>query len=168
MEVLRTKHSDARPPSVACLNTYTEKPPEMVPVDITDDVVSAVAGRLSGGAGPGGTDSVSLQHWLLQFGAASGELRQIVAEFGEWISNGRPPWSAYCAMVSGRLIALDKSPGIRPVGHHGAIGGPWGPPIADPFSKLRDNLPQLTARRPEPEEPVLDTDRVSPPWPRSS
>ena len=28
-------------------------------------------------AGPGGTDSVSIQHWLLIFGAVSGELRPI-------------------------------------------------------------------------------------------
>ena len=64
---------------------------------------------------------VSLQHWLLRFGAASGELRLNVAEFGEWISNGRPPWAAYRAMMSVRLIALEKSPGIRPVG----IGETW-------------------------------------------
>ena len=75
MEVLRTKHPDARPLSAACLDTYAENSPEMVPVDITDDVVSSVAGRLLGGAGPGETDSVILQHWLLRFGAASGELR---------------------------------------------------------------------------------------------
>ena len=93
----------------------------MVPVDITDNVVAAVAGRLLGGAGPGGTDLVSLQHWILRFGAASGELRMIVAEFGEWICNGRPPWVAYRAIMSGRLIALDKCPGIRPVG----IGETW-------------------------------------------
>ena len=93
----------------------------MVPVDITDDVVSAVAERLSGEAGPGGTDSISLQHWLLRFGAASGALRLIVAETGEWLSNGRPPWASYRALMSGRLIALDKSPGIRPVG----IGETW-------------------------------------------
>ena len=31
------------------------------------------------------------------------------------------PWAAYCAMISGRLIALDKSPGIRPFG----IGETW-------------------------------------------
>ena len=59
-EVLHTKHPDARPPSAACLDAYLGPPPEMVPVDITHDVVSAVAGRLSGGAGPGGTDSISL------------------------------------------------------------------------------------------------------------
>ena len=60
MEVLRTKHPDARPLSAASLDAYPDNPPEMVPVNIMDDVVSAVAGRLSGGAGPGGTDSVSL------------------------------------------------------------------------------------------------------------
>ena len=93
----------------------------MVLVDITDDVVSAVAGRLSGGAGPGGADLISLQHWLLRFGAVSKELRLIVAEVGEWLSNGQPPWSAYLALMSVRLIALDKSQGIRPVG----IGETW-------------------------------------------
>ena len=56
MEVLRTKHPDACPPLAAYLDAYPNNPPEMVPVDITNDVVSAVAGRLSGGAGPGGTD----------------------------------------------------------------------------------------------------------------
>ena len=121
MEVLRTKHTDAFPPSAACLDTYADNPPEVVPVDIIDDVVSAVAGRLLGGAGTGGADLVCLQHWLLRFSAASGELRQIVAEIGKWLSNGRPPWAAYHAMMSGRLIALDKSPGIRPV----SIGKTW-------------------------------------------
>ena len=121
MEVLRTKHPDARPPSVASLDAYPNNPPEMVSVVITDNVVAVVAGRLLGGVGPGGTDSVSLQHWLLRFGAASRELRLIVADFGEWLYNGWPPWSAYHAMMSGRLIALEKCPGIRLVG----IGETW-------------------------------------------
>ena len=38
------------------------------------------------------------------------------------MSNGRPPWAAYRALMSGRLIALDKQPGIRPVG---VGGGMW-------------------------------------------
>ena len=61
MEVLRTKHPDARPPSAESLDAYPDNLPEMVPVNITDDVVTAAAGRLSGGAGPGGgmTRSVS-------------------------------------------------------------------------------------------------------------
>ena len=84
MEVLHTKHLEARTPKAVCLDSYTSHPPELTPVDITDDTVTAVAGRLSGGAGPGGTDSVSLQHWLLSFGAASAELRLIVGDFAEW------------------------------------------------------------------------------------
>ena len=70
-------------------------------MDITDDTVTAVAGRLSGGAGPGVTDSVSLQHWLLWLGAASVEIRQVVGNCVEWIFIGRLPWAAYRALMSG-------------------------------------------------------------------
>ena len=94
MEVLPNKHSKACPPTAASLETYPECPPEIFHVDITDDTVTEVTGRLSRGAGTGGTDSVSLHHWLLSFGAPSGELRLIVADFAEWLSNGRPPWAA--------------------------------------------------------------------------
>ena len=121
MEVLRTKHSEARTPTAANLDSYPGRPPELTQVDITKDTVTGVAGRLLGGAGPGGTDSVSLQHWLLRFGAASAELRLIVGEFVEWLGNGWPLWAAYRALISGRLIALDKQPVIRPVG----VGETW-------------------------------------------
>ena len=40
----------------------------------------------------------------------------IVGDFTEWLINGRPLWAAYRSMMSGQLIALDKQPGIRPVG----------------------------------------------------
>ena len=59
---------------------------------------------------------MSLQHWLLRFSAASSELRLIVGNFVEWLGNGLPPRAAYRALMSGRLITLDKQPGIRPVG----------------------------------------------------
>ena len=90
-------------------------------MDIMEDMVTAVAGRLSGGGGPRGTDSVSLQQWLLRFDAASAELRLIVGDFVEWLGNGRPPWAAYWALMSGQLIALENHPGIRPVG----VGETW-------------------------------------------
>ena len=115
-EVLRTKHPEARTPTATSLDSYLGRPPELTPVDITKEMVTAVAGRLLGGAGPRGTDSVSLQHWLLRFGAASAELRLIFGDFVEWLGNGRPPWAAYRALMSARLIALDKQQGIRPVG----------------------------------------------------
>ena len=46
MEVLRTKNTDARPPLAACLDTYTDNLPDMVSVNIIDDVMLAVAGPL--------------------------------------------------------------------------------------------------------------------------
>ena len=90
-------------------------------MDIPKDMVTVVAGRLSGKAGLGGTDSVSLQHWLLRFGAGSAELRLIARDFVKWLGNGRSPWADYRALMSGQLIALDKQPGIRPVG----VGETW-------------------------------------------
>ena len=80
-----------------------------------------VARRLSRGDGQGGTDLISLQHWLLQFGEASGKLWQIFTEFAEWLENERPPWATYIILMSGRLIGLNKHPGVRPVG----VGEAW-------------------------------------------
>ena len=37
------------------------------------------------------------------------------------MSNGGPPWAAYRALMSVRLITLDKQPGIRPV----RVGEMW-------------------------------------------
>ena len=69
----------------------------------------------------GGKDSVILRHWLLHFGAASRELRLIVADFMEWLGNGRTPWASNRAIMSGRLVSLDKQPGVRPV----RVGETW-------------------------------------------
>ena len=44
-----------------------------------------------------------------------------MGKFVEWLGNGRPPWSAYQALMSGRLVALDKQPRIRPV----RVGETW-------------------------------------------
>ena len=121
MEVLHTNHPEARKPTAVSLDSYLGRPLELTPVDITKDTVTTVAGRSLGGAGPGGTDSVYLQHWLLGFGAESAELMLIVGDFVEWLGNGRPPWDTYRDLMSGRLIALDKQPGIRPV----RVGESW-------------------------------------------
>ena len=116
MEVLGTKNTDACPPSTANLDTYTIQSQELVPVYITEDKVTEIAGHLSRGAGTEGTKLVILQYWLLIFGAANRELWMTVADFAEWIVNGRSPWDAYRALMSGRMIALENNPGVRPVG----------------------------------------------------
>ena len=106
MEVLCTKHLEPWTPTTASLDYYKGQPPELTPVDITKDTVTAVAGRLSGGAGPGGTDSVSLQHWLLRFSAASAELRLIFGDFVQWLGNGQPSWAVYQGVLPPETSAL--------------------------------------------------------------
>ena len=41
--------------------------------------------------------------------------------FLDWLDNGSPPWEDYRVFMSGRLVALDKHPGVRPVG----VGETW-------------------------------------------
>lgn len=75
-----------------------------------------VARNLTGAAGLGGIDSQELTQWLVNFGAESRKLRQAVSDFASWESNDFPPWAAYRAIMSGHLVALDKCPGIHPIG----------------------------------------------------
>ena len=73
----------------------------------------------------GGADLVILQHWLLRFVAASGELRLMVAYFADWLENGRPPWAAYPVLISGRLVALDKQPWFSQFGLRNIVTASW-------------------------------------------
>jgi hypothetical protein len=66
-------------------------------------------------------DAAVIHQWLLRYGEASNELQKVSAEFTSWLANELSPWAAYRALWSGRLVALDKSPGICPV----RIGEAW-------------------------------------------
>ena len=60
---------------------------------------------------------MELRNWLLRFGCASEEFRVVTARLEDWMANPPPPpWAAYCALMACRLVALDKRPGVRPVG----------------------------------------------------
>ena len=61
-------------------------------------------------------DAVSLKHWLLCYLEASDDLRKIVSSLVGWLENDRPLWVVYCALMVGRLIRIDKQPGVRPIG----------------------------------------------------
>ena len=44
MEVLRIKHPEAHPPTADSMDSYVDRPSELVPVDITNDTVTEVVG----------------------------------------------------------------------------------------------------------------------------
>jgi hypothetical protein len=118
--VLRSKHPDLRVPDLEDPDCSAFEPypdlPDPIPVEITAEDVEQVASRLSGVAGPGGTDAIDLRNWLLRFGAESEALRNEMASWAEWLANAAPPYAAYRALMACRLVALDKQPGVRPVG----------------------------------------------------
>jgi hypothetical protein len=120
LEVLHSKHPAMRTPEDEDIGeaVFEEYPntPTPIPLDITAETVEAVATKMSGAAGPGGTDAVALQNWLLRFGSESERLRQELADWTKWLATDHPPWAAYRAMMACRLVALDKQPGVRPVG----------------------------------------------------
>ena len=43
-------------------------------------------------------------------------MRVVVASLDDWMANSSPPWDAYCAIMAYLLVALDKRPGVRPMG----------------------------------------------------
>jgi hypothetical protein len=96
--VLRSKDPDARIPKPKSLPFFAYTP-DFVKVDITADAVKKVARWLSGSAGPGGTDSHALKHFLLRFGVASLKFREALADFMDWLSNGFLQWAGYRACM---------------------------------------------------------------------
>ena len=124
-EALQSKHPETRKPGEEAFQLY-DNLPELLNLDLNEKTVETVARRLGGGAGLGGVNSTFLKQVLLRHGNASRRLRKTMANFAEWMANSYPPWAAYRALRMGRLIALDKSPGIRPVG----IGEIWSRLIA--------------------------------------
>ena len=86
-DVLRTKHPEARAHLGRSLDAYPGRPTELVPVNLTYEIVIEVAHSLSGGSRVGGGYSIILQNFLLCFEEASGEIRKIFAEFAEWMAN---------------------------------------------------------------------------------
>ena len=86
-----------------------------------EECVAKVAACLSGSAGPCGVDAEMLKNWLLRHGDHSGCLRDAMVTWVDWLSNGLPPYAAYRAVNTVCTVALDKTPGVRPIG----VGESW-------------------------------------------
>eukprot|EP00957_Ditylum_brightwellii_P074962 5696650-Ditylum_brightwellii.AAC.1 len=113
-KVLASKHPEPTVPPESALKDYAQTL-ICIDVNITGKVVEKVARCLPGVASLGRVDSIYLQDWLLQYGEVSRKLCEAISQFARWIANTYPLWAATRAYVMGRLISLDKCPGIRPV-----------------------------------------------------
>ena len=102
-------------PTCAALKEYEEVLDTMT-LDSLDYNVTWVAYKLSGAAGALGAEAIELRNWLLHFGCPSEEFRVVVVNMYDWMAHSSPYWAAYCALMACRLVALDKRPGVSPVG----------------------------------------------------
>ena len=115
LEALQQKHPNPVIPSKLALLPCTELP-RFEEVEITGGHVLRIAQLIQGGAGPGGCDACHWQDSLLRYGAHSARLRESVASLCRRLANSIVPWSEVRGLVASRLIALDKCPGVRPIG----------------------------------------------------
>jgi hypothetical protein len=123
IEVLREKHPASRVPSEEDFDAHVGAPDclDSMPVYCFEECVAKAAARLSGSAGPCGVDAEMLKNCLLRHGDHSERLRNDMATWVDWLCNGSPPYAAYRAVNTVRTVALDKSPGVCPLG----IGESW-------------------------------------------
>ena len=115
IELLKEKHHVAKQ-SKEEARIQVDSLPELETLTITSSSIEKLARSMHGGAGPSGTDS---EHWkdaFLRVGGQSLALRDEVAALITKIANEIIPWNQIRALMSGRLIALDKCPGVRPIG----------------------------------------------------
>uniref|UniRef100_A0A1X7VKB1 Uncharacterized protein n=1 Tax=Amphimedon queenslandica TaxID=400682 RepID=A0A1X7VKB1_AMPQE len=115
LEALKRKHPESQSPPLSTLLTADPLPPRSV-LEVTGSHVHLTSSRIQESAGPSGTDANHLQDVLLRFGAHSERLRDSVASLIRRLSNTVTPWDDIRALVAFHLIALDKCPGIRPIG----------------------------------------------------
>ncbi|GAX17715.1 hypothetical protein FisN_UnNu087, partial [Fistulifera solaris] len=95
-DVLDAKHPPQRVPDLendedhSAFEKY-DTTPDAVPLRMTAQSIEEAARNINGSGGPSGIDAKMLQNWLICFGDASFALRQELAAWTEWLTNGDPP-----------------------------------------------------------------------------
>jgi hypothetical protein len=118
MDVLKKKHPDGRVPDPSVFPRKEDAAnldplPEVI---VTVEHIEQAARRLQGGAGPSGVHALELKSWLSNFGNASARLREAFAASATQHANEKVPLDDMWAFLAGRGLALDKLPGVRPLG----------------------------------------------------
>ena len=119
LQVLKEKHPPPGDVLQEALLSQSSNVAESHPVlfdNITSDTIRRAALRSGGSAGPSGLDAAAWQRMCTSFKGSSTELCAALALFARRISTQCVDFRDLAAYTNCRLIALDKSPGIRPIG----------------------------------------------------
>ena len=113
-DVIFSKHPNRTSSALEEFHPYVSSP-ALIDLDITSDIVDQATKKMKGAAGPWRTEIVNWQDCTLHYEVSSWQLQEYISTLVWWLAITYLPWEDYRAIVSGRLIFLDKCPGVRPV-----------------------------------------------------
>ena len=117
LSVKKTKHPVGQPASADCILQGT--PPEIHPVvfdGIDARLIRSTALRTTGAAGPSGLDAYSWRRMCTAYKATSSSLCKALADVTKRLCTDYVDPDVVSSLFSCRLLALDKCPGVRPIG----------------------------------------------------
>ena len=105
-----------RPSAVIELEAPVQAPHSVIIEQIDGLLIRSIALRTQGAAGPSGMDAPGWRRLLSSFHKESNGLCEAVAMVGRRICQHFVDPAGLSAFTACRLVALDKCPGVRPVG----------------------------------------------------
>ncbi len=114
-DILESKH----PPALYDSVIHSDPPPSVHPIvfDALDaPTIRTAALHTNGAAGPSGLDAHCWRRLCSFFGGASNELCHFLAKVAVWMRTSFVDPSSVSPLMSCHLIAIDKNPGVRPIG----------------------------------------------------
>lgn len=116
-DVLRSKHPPSQDSSPDTL--LQGVPPDIHPVifdQIDGSLMRSTSLHISSAVGPSGLDSHNWKRLCTSFKSASADLCQSLALLAKRLCTTSVPPNTLAPLLACRLVALDKCPGVRPIG----------------------------------------------------
>lgn len=119
MSLLKSKHPQAMPLNTTAVDLNSDQPPQIHPVvydRIDAKLIKGSTLSTSGAAGPSGLDAKDWKCMCTSFKSASDNLCHALSEVAKRLYTVYVDPTGLAPLISCRLIALDKQPGVRPIG----------------------------------------------------
>ena len=118
-DILKEKYPPAQPLSQDCLISEVSESAPFHPIifeALNGPMLQSAALWTFGAAGPSGVNARSWRHFCTSFHAGSNDLCEAIALFARQLCTIYLSPILLSSFLSCRLIALDKCPGVRPIG----------------------------------------------------
>ena len=115
--ILVSKHPESQPADPSCILPSDPEPCHPIIFDSIDgSAIRSAALNVHGSAGPSGLDAHAWRRLCTSFKGASTDLCNSLALVAKRLCTSHVDPSSLSSFLACRLIALDKSPGVRPIG----------------------------------------------------